>query len=73
MKNIFQILIFISAIALVFSIILQHRGVSLGGAFGGEGGFYRTKRGIEKFLFYLTIVAALVFFISLVVNIFVIK
>jgi len=71
MKNIFQIIIFISAIFLIISIILQHRGVSLGGAFGGESSFYRTKRGIEKFLFYLTIFMAIIFFGTLLVNVFV--
>lgn len=49
------------AIILITSILLQHRGTSLGGAFGGEGNVYRSRRGIEKFLFYSTIVLAIIF------------
>ncbi|OGD56466.1 preprotein translocase subunit SecG [Candidatus Berkelbacteria bacterium RBG_13_40_8] len=51
----------IIAILLTTSILLQHRGTSLGGAFGGEGNVYRSRRGAEKFLFYGTIVLGIVF------------
>jgi len=58
--NISQIIL---AIILIASILLQHRGTSLGGAFGGgsEGNMYRSRRGFEKFLFYLTITVAVLF------------
>jgi protein translocase SecG subunit len=49
------------AILLMASILLQHRGTSLGGAFGGEGNVYRSRRGAEKFLYYSTIVFAVIF------------
>ena len=49
------------AILLIIAILLQHRGTSLGGAFGGEGNVYRSRRGAEKFLFYSTIVLAVIF------------
>lgn len=51
----------IIALLLMASILLQHRGTSLGGAFGGEGNVYRSRRGAEKFLYYATIVLALIF------------
>ena len=57
--NIGQIVI---AVMLVISILLQARGSGLGAAFGGEGNVYRTKRGVEKGLFYATIVLAILFF-----------
>ncbi len=48
----------ILAIALIASILLQQRGTGLGGAFGGEVTAYRSRRGIERTLFRLTIVLA---------------
>jgi preprotein translocase subunit SecG len=58
-----------SAIALIIAIILQNRGTGLGSAFGGEGNVYRAKRGMEKTLFRLTIVLAIIFFVTAIVNI----
>ena len=51
----------ILAIALVTSILLQQRGTGLGGAFGGEVTAYRSRRGIERTLFRLTVVLAILF------------
>ena len=46
----------IVAIGLTVSILLQNRGSGLSSAFGGDFGGYYTKRGVEKFLFYVSIV-----------------
>lgn len=51
-----------SAILLVGAILLQNQGSGLGIAFGGEGNFYRTRRGLEKKLFLATIILAILFF-----------
>jgi preprotein translocase subunit SecG len=51
----------ILAIALIASILLQQRGTGLGGAFGGEITAYRSRRGIERTLFRLTIVLGVLF------------
>jgi preprotein translocase subunit SecG len=51
----------ILAIALIASILLQQRGTGLGGAFGGEVTAYRSRRGIERTLFRLTIVLGVLF------------
>ena len=53
----------ILAAALVAAILLQQRGTGLGGAFGGEVTAYRSRRGIERTLFRLTIVLAVLFVI----------
>lgn len=46
----------IIAIVLIVLILLQERSSGLSGIFGGEGGgFYQTRRGMEKIIFYLTI------------------
>lgn len=49
------------AILLVGVVLIQNRGTGLGAAFGGEGNIYRTKRGVEKYLFTATIVLAVLF------------
>ncbi len=40
---------------LVTSVLLQNRAEGLGKMFGGGGEVFRTKRGLEKVLYYLTI------------------
>ncbi len=52
-----QILI---SVILIISVLLQQRGSGVGTLFGGSGAggggeFYRARRGVEKFLYYLTI------------------
>lgn len=64
MSRLLTITQIISAILLIVTILLQQRGVGLGAAFGGEGSLYRTKRGVEKGIFYATIVLAILFFAS---------
>ena len=58
----------ILAIALIASILLQQRGTGLGGAFGGEVTAYRSRRGIERTLFRLTIVLAVLFVLFSLLN-----
>jgi len=55
-----QILI---ATALIATILFQLHGGGLGGIFGQSDSVYRTRRGIEKTLFKLTIVLAVIFVI----------
>jgi protein translocase SecG subunit len=61
---IFTIIQIISAVLLIASVLVQHRGSGLGVAFGGSDTVSYSRRGAEKFLFYFTIVCALVFLIS---------
>lgn len=46
------------AVFLIVSVILQQRGTQAGVVFGGGSQTYRNKRGIEKILFYSTIILA---------------
>ncbi len=57
----FDIAIIIISIALVLAILFQVKGGGLGGIFGQADTVYRTKRGVEKTLFQLTIVLAVLF------------
>jgi len=60
--TIFQIALIITSIALILSIVLQSKGVGLGGLTGQDvGGVFSARRGIEKILFSITIVLAVVF------------
>ena len=58
--QIVQIIISLIIIALV---VLQAKGSGLGGMFGGDGGVFRTRRGVEKSLYQITIGLSLTFFI----------
>ncbi|QQR60331.1 preprotein translocase subunit SecG [Candidatus Uhrbacteria bacterium] len=56
------------SVLLSATILLQQRGTGLGGAFGGEGNVFRTKRGLEKGLFYATIAVGCLFVATAVLN-----
>ena len=60
------------AILLIVGIVLQQRGATLGGAFGGDNfasTFYK-RRGAEKFLFTATIVIAVLLVLAAIANFF---
>lgn len=68
--NWLQIAQTIIPILLIVVILMQSRGTGIGGAFGGGpstgglgGGNYLTKRGMEKNLYYATIILAVLFFL----------
>ncbi len=54
------------AVALIGCVLLQQTGASLGGALGGDNfsAAYHTRRGMEKYLFYATIVIGTLFALS---------
>lgn len=58
--NLAQLLI---SLVLIVVVLLQARGGDIGAAFGvgGGGSSFRTRRGLEKTLFQLTIVLAIIF------------
>lgn len=61
----------ILSILLVAAILLQQRGSSLGGAFGGDNfsAAFHKRRGSELFLFRLSVVLAILFVLSALLNI----
>lgn len=61
MKNILEAILVADAILLVTLILIQNRGVGLGGAFGGDSSVNYQRRGGEKLLHYLTILLAIIF------------
>lgn len=68
-----QIIQIIISIALIVVILVQAKGQGgLGGIFGGEGGgVYRTRRGVEKTLFNVTIGLAVAFFVVSIISVLV--
>ena len=63
MQTYFNVAQIVLSIALVLAIMLQVRGGGLGGIFGQPDSVYRTRRGVEKTLFRLTIALAVLFII----------
>jgi preprotein translocase subunit SecG len=63
-----QIALIITSLALITSIVLQNKGVGLGGLTGQDmNTVFSARRGIEKTLFTITVVLAIVF-IALVIT-----
>lgn len=63
--NIIQIIV---AILLILVIMFQVKGGGIGGIFGQAESVYRTKRGVEKWLFWATIILSAVFVILALVS-----
>jgi preprotein translocase subunit SecG len=59
----------IVSVLLIIFIAIQQRGTALGSGFGGGGEVYSTKRGMQKKIYYATIVIAALFLILGVLNV----
>jgi preprotein translocase subunit SecG len=66
--TILTIIMIVSAVLMVAAILLQQRGATLGAGFGSSGELYTTRRGIDKNLFEVTIVLAIIFILSILVG-----
>ncbi len=62
-SQILNIAFIVVSVLLVIFILLQQQGSGLGTIFGGSGGgeSYRSKRGVEKLFFNLTIILIVMF------------
>lgn len=69
MAAIFSAIQLILAVLLTGAVLLQQRGTALGGTFAGEGTVYSSRRGVEKYLFYITIVLAFGFIVVAILGI----
>ena len=61
----------ILSILLIVVILLQQKGGGLGAAFGGSSNVYSTKRGMDKVLYQITIVVAILFLLISLANLLV--
>ena len=74
LRSYFDIALIINSIALIISVVLQNKGVGLGGLTGGDSGaVFTARRGIEKTLFYITIGLAVLFFILTIATVIISK
>ena len=58
------------SVLLVITILLQQRGSALGSAFGQEGGFYGSRRGMQKKILYATVALGAIFIILALLNLY---
>ena len=65
LDKILQFVMIGSAILMIITILLQQRGASLGAGFGSSGELYTTRRGIDKNLFEVTVVFAVIFVLAI--------
>lgn len=70
MEKTLLVLQIVLAVILIIIILLQQRGSSLGTAFGGSNTAYRSRRGVEKFLYFATIVIGTLFALTSLAVIF---
>jgi len=71
MEAVLKILQVVFSVLLALAILSQSRGSGLSAMFGGEGGFYRSKRGAEKVLATATVVLAVLWVLNAVAFLFV--
>ena len=58
------------AVALTAVIMLQTKGAALGGVFGqSDSAVYKTRRGVEKTIFNVTIGLSVVFFVMAILHV----
>ena len=58
-----NIALIIISVLLIFSVILQSKGAGLGGLTGADtGSIFTARRGIERTLFWITIILSVIFF-----------
>lgn len=66
--SILQIITVASALLMIVAILLQQRGATLGAGFGSSGELYTTRRGLDKNLYEVTIIFAVVFVLSILAS-----
>lgn len=70
MEVFLDIALIITSIALILSVVLQSKGAGLGGLTGADtGGVFTARRGIEKTLFYVTIILSVLFFLLTILTV----
>jgi preprotein translocase subunit SecG len=72
MINYLDIALIIISVLLILSVIIQSKGAGLGGLTGADtGSIFTARRGVERTLFWITIVLSVIFF-ALVITLLII-
>ena len=67
MVNYLNIALIIISVLLILSVILQSKGAGLGGLTGADtGSIFTARRGVERTLFWITIILSVIFFILVI-------
>jgi preprotein translocase subunit SecG len=62
-----NIALIIISVLLILSVILQSKGAGLGGLTGADtGSIFTARRGVERTLFWITIVLSVIFFLLVI-------
>jgi preprotein translocase subunit SecG len=62
-----NIALIIISVLLILSVILQSKGAGLGGLTGADtGSIFTARRGVERTLFWITIILSVIFFLLVV-------
>lgn len=72
MSNYLYVIQIILSVALIVVVLIQSKGAGgLGGLFGGgdSGGVYKTRRGVERTLFQVTVGLGIVFLLFSALNV----
>jgi len=67
-QTFFNVTQIVLSVALVMVILIQVRGGGLGGIFGQADTVFRTRRGLERRLFQLTIVLMVLFIVISIIS-----
>jgi preprotein translocase subunit SecG len=67
--SIFNYITIGSVVLMIFLILIQTRGASLGAGLGGGGEVNTTRRGTDKTIFQITIICGIVFAVSIILGI----
>ena len=68
MQTALNIIQLVLSISLILAILLQVKGGGLGGIFGQADTVFRTKRGVERRLYQLTIVLVVLFVVVSIIS-----
>ena len=73
METFLDFALIITSIGMIASVVLQSKGAGLGGLTGGDtGGVFSARRGIERTLFWVTIVLSVIFFLLVIVTVIIV-
>ena len=63
-----NIALIIISVLLILSVILQSKGAGLGGLTGADtGSIFTARRGVERTLFWITIILSAIFFLLVII------
>lgn len=64
----FNIALLILSVLLIILVMVQAKGNQLGSIFGGSSGVYRTRRGVERTVYNMTILVAVLFVVTAILS-----